>query len=267
MTAREERELMGYESTDYGEVLECNSESFRVETEAPDGSLEGNSASFCVQTEATGGYLEGNSESFRVETETANGCGGCRSETALKVELAAVDSDRINVDGCGEDVQKGDVSALGRSRGAEFADELCHDGRSVFGVRAEVHAESDPCAPISHISALASSVVSCGGVGPLGGCRGSSGRGLGSRSSLCCPGCGLWWSGGLCSVCNVRFGDRDTLNSCMDHGGNSCIPNLRMVRTQDIQGEERSKRLEVGSLIVCNTPEGARLANYLRWAP
>ena len=61
----------------------------------------------------------------------------------------------------------------------------------------------------------------------------------------------------------MRFGDRDSLNSCSDHGGNSSGPNLRLVRTQDIQGEERSKRLEVGRIIVGNTPEGARLANYL----
>ena len=125
----------------------------------------------------------------------------------------------------------------------------------------------DPCVSIPQTSTLGSPGVPRGGGGSLGGCRASSGRGRGARSSLCCPGCGFWWNGGLCSVCTVRFGDRDSLNSCLNHGENSCGLNLRMVRTQDIQGEERSKRLEVGSLIVGNTPDGARLANYLRWAP
>ena len=62
----------------------------------------------------------------------------------------------------------------------------------------------DPYSPIPHTSTLVSPGVSPGGGGSLGGCRGSSGRGRVARSSLCCPGCGLWWTGGLCSVCNVR---------------------------------------------------------------
>ena len=33
------------------------------------------------------------------------------------------------------------------------------------------------------------------------------------------------------------------------------------------QGRMKTRRLEVGSLTVGNTPEGASLANYLRWAP
>ena len=174
---------MGYESTEYGEVLEGNSESFRVETEAPDGILEGNSGS------------------FRVETEAPDGIGVGRRENELQVEFDAADSDRCVVAGSREDEMKSDVLALGRSGGAEFSDvsSSCRDKRSgVFSVRAEVDAVRDPCAPISHISALASPVVSRGGVGSLGGCRGSSGRGRGSlRSSLCCPGCGLWWNGGI----------------------------------------------------------------------
>ena len=62
--------------------------------------------------------------------------------------------------------------------------EKSESGNGVFSVVME----RDPCAPISHISALDSPVVSGGGVVSWG--RGSC------RSSLCCASCGLWWNGG-----------------------------------------------------------------------
>ena len=127
-------------------------------------------------------------------------------------------------------------------------------------------------APIPHDHLSPSSAVGRARVGLLGGCCGVSGRGRGSsRSSLCCPGCGLVGDGNVCETCMMGVHGGDERNSCVMHGVNSCTSviqkNLRVVRSQEARGETKMPKLQVGRLIVGNLPVNSRLAHYLRWAP
>ena len=189
-----------------------------------------------------------------VEMEAGNGEDGFQDATVVAAEAIEIDS--LVADGgsgagnyeaelhCSAGVTASEAEA--ELRGAETevfsGEELLGAAKGDIPTNFEPFQENSshmrhPYMTISHVSSSACGVSS-------GGCRGASVWGRGSlRSTLCCPGCGLWEKGSLCGMCTLGARGSETHNSCLTHGQNWGVQlNLCLERSPEA--------LQVGSLIV-----------------